>query len=153
SLLGAALVMTAPGIPMIFQGQEFLEDKDFAFPMGTPLDWNYAERFSGIWAAYHDLITLRKSDPALMDENIQVYHQNNQAKVLAFRRWDPKTAHRLVVLANLGQQSFTDYQIGLPNGGAWYVQFSSDDRKYSEDFGGVPTQRVLRAKTSPYDGF
>ena len=29
STLGAALVFTAPGIPMIFQGQEFLEDGSF----------------------------------------------------------------------------------------------------------------------------
>src|SRR5262249_36556277 len=29
STLGAALVFTAPGIPMIFQGQEFLEDQYF----------------------------------------------------------------------------------------------------------------------------
>jgi 1,4-alpha-glucan branching enzyme len=29
STMGAVLVFTAPGIPMIFQGQEFLEDKWF----------------------------------------------------------------------------------------------------------------------------
>jgi len=29
STLGAALVFTAPGIPMIFQGQEFWEDEWF----------------------------------------------------------------------------------------------------------------------------
>ena len=37
STLGAALVLSAPGIPMIFQGQEFLEDKYFRDV--APLDW------------------------------------------------------------------------------------------------------------------
>ena len=37
STLGAAMVFAAPGIPMIFQGQEFLEDE--YFQDSVPLDW------------------------------------------------------------------------------------------------------------------
>ena len=46
STLGAALVFTAPGIPMIFQGQEFLEDGYFHDT--KPLDWTRLQTFSGI---------------------------------------------------------------------------------------------------------
>jgi 1,4-alpha-glucan branching enzyme len=37
SMLGAVLVFTAPGIPMILQGQEFLEDQWFHDQ--NPIDW------------------------------------------------------------------------------------------------------------------
>ncbi len=38
------MVLTAPGIPMLFQGQEFLEDGWFQDHI--PLDWEKDERFS-----------------------------------------------------------------------------------------------------------
>ena len=42
STLGAALVFTAPGIPMLFQGQEFLQGEWFQDTV--PLDWDRAGR-------------------------------------------------------------------------------------------------------------
>jgi 1,4-alpha-glucan branching enzyme len=42
--LGAALVFTAPGIPMILQGQEFLEDEYFRDE--DPIDWTKLETFA-----------------------------------------------------------------------------------------------------------
>ena len=59
STLGGALVFTAPGIPMIFQGQEFLEDGWFVD--ADPLDWTKLERFGGIHRLYHDLVHLRRN--------------------------------------------------------------------------------------------
>ena len=44
--LAAALVLTSPGIPMLFQGQEFLEDG--WFQDSVPLDWHKSEEFSGL---------------------------------------------------------------------------------------------------------
>ena len=59
STLGAALVFTAPGIPMIFQGQEFLEDKYFRDDV--PLDWTKLTTYAGIHLLYRDLIRLRRN--------------------------------------------------------------------------------------------
>src|ERR1700712_1610822 len=42
STMGAALALTAPGIPMLFQGQEFLEDQWFRDDV--PVDWQKLER-------------------------------------------------------------------------------------------------------------
>ena len=59
SVLGAVLVFTAPGIPMIFQGQEFLEDGSGTTttrstgPSATPI--------AGIVQLYRDLIALRRN--------------------------------------------------------------------------------------------
>ena len=41
STLGGGLVMTSPGVPMIFQGQEMLEDR--WFHEQDPLDWSRFE--------------------------------------------------------------------------------------------------------------
>ncbi len=38
AMLGSALVLTSPGIPMLFQGQELLEDG--FFDDTVPLDWD-----------------------------------------------------------------------------------------------------------------
>ena len=50
STLAATLVMTSPGVPMIFQGQEVLEDEFFRDD--DPVDWTRAEKFSGIHLMY-----------------------------------------------------------------------------------------------------
>jgi len=56
STLAAAMVFTAPGIPMIFQGQEFLEGGWFRDTV--PVDWDQCEEFHGIVRLYRDLIRL-----------------------------------------------------------------------------------------------
>ena len=57
STLGGALVLTSPGIPMLFQGQEFLEDG--FFHDDDPLDWTKTSTYAGILQLYTDLIALR----------------------------------------------------------------------------------------------
>ena len=49
STLGAALVFTAPGIPMLLQGQEFLRDK--WFDDSRPIDWSRRDDHEGIVVA------------------------------------------------------------------------------------------------------
>src|SRR5262249_22807301 len=44
--LATALALTAPGVPMLFQGQEFLEPDSFSD--AVPLDWERARRHAGI---------------------------------------------------------------------------------------------------------
>src|SRR5262249_7024010 len=57
--LGAAAVMTSPGIPMIFMGQEFLCTG--WFNDAAPLDWSNAARLPGIILLHRDLIRLRRN--------------------------------------------------------------------------------------------
>ncbi|MCP3098027.1 alpha amylase C-terminal domain-containing protein [Myxococcus sp. K15C18031901] len=138
SLIGAALTMTSPGIPMIFQGQEFLEDGHFQD--GDPLDWKKKESFSGINQAYTDLIKLRRNwndDTAgLRGENVNVHHVNNNDKVIAFHRWDKGGAgDDTIVVVNFGGKQLSNYELGLPSDGTWKVRFNSDWQGYSGDFG------------------
>jgi 1,4-alpha-glucan branching enzyme len=137
STLGAALVFTAPGIPMIFMGQEFLEWGSWSD--ARPLDWSKVERFAGIRALYRDLIRLRRdwydTTRGLKGHNINVHHVNQSDKVLAFHRWDQGGPRDdVVVSVNLAARSYYTYRIGLPRGGIWRVRFNGDWEGYSPAF-------------------
>lgn len=137
STLGAVLVFTAPGIPMIFQGQEFLEDKYFKDT--EPLDWTKLETFSGIHLLYRDLIRLSRNwlnqTRGLRGQHIHVHHVNNADKVIAFHRWENGGAgDDVIVIANFADRSYDSYSLGLPQAGLWRVRFNSDWQGYSADF-------------------
>jgi len=141
SALGAALVFTAPGIPMIFQGQEFLEQGYFQDTV--PLDWARLQTFGGINLLYRDLIRLRrnwfKQTRGLRGRHLHVHHVNNTDKVIAFHRWDSGgPGDDVVVVANFADRSYDSYTIGMPCAGQWRVRFNSDLQGYGADFGNHP---------------
>ncbi|MGA4506908.1 alpha-amylase family glycosyl hydrolase [Propionibacteriaceae bacterium G1746] len=142
STLGAALVLTAPGIPMLFQGQEFLEGDWFRDDV--PLDWDLNEEYHGIVRYYRDLIRLRLNttgvSKGLMGQNTQVLHAHPDNKVFAFHRWmDGGPNDDTVVVVNLANKLWTGYRIGMPAEGAWTLQFNSDSKIYSDIFNGTPS--------------
>ncbi len=152
--LGSALVLTAPGIPMLFQGQELLEDRWFDDTVA--LDWSKAGRFEGMLRLHHDLIALRRavdgSTRGLRGTNIAILRADQEANVLAFHRWhEGGPGDDVVVVANLGNDPLTDVRIGFPTGGHWRVRFNSDSSVYAPDFGGTETFD-LDADGEPLDG-
>jgi 1,4-alpha-glucan branching enzyme len=148
STLGAALVFTAPGIPMIFQGQEFLEYTPFDDKV--PLDWTKLQTFAGINLLYGDLIRLRRNwfnqTRGLCGQHINVHSVNNADKIIAFHRWENGGAgDDVVVVANFANTGYDNYAIGMPRAGQWRVRFNSDWQGYGADFGnhlGYDTQAV-----------
>jgi 1,4-alpha-glucan branching enzyme len=149
SALGAALVFTAPGIPMIFQGQEFLQD--CWFDDHVPLDWSKAEKNAGILTLYRDLIRLRRNwhenTHGLLGQHVHVHHVDNDAKVIAFHRWHhggPRDD--VIVVANFANRLHQGYTIGFPHSGIWRVRFNSDERTYDKDFGDFRCPDVVAAK-------
>ncbi|MDB4968314.1 MAG: 1,4-alpha-glucan-branching protein [Myxococcales bacterium] len=144
STLGAAIVFTSPGIPMLFMGQEMLTNGYFAD--NRPLDWTRATTYAGIVKLYTDLAHLRRNaDGAtlgLTGDGVSVFHVNDSAKVIAWRRW--KTAgDDVVVIANFSGAAFAGYAIGLPAAGNWKVRFRSDATAYSPDFDGTASADVV----------
>jgi 1,4-alpha-glucan branching enzyme len=139
--LGAALVFTAPGIPMIFQGQEFLEDGYFRD--SEPLDWARLRTFAGIHLLYRDLIRLRRNwcnqTRGLSGQNIRVHHVNPTDKLIAYHRWEyGGPGDDVLVVANFSNRGYTDYCVGFPRAGSWHVRFNSDWTGYSADYGDHP---------------
>ncbi|MFN6495875.1 MAG: alpha-amylase family glycosyl hydrolase [Nostoc sp. DedQUE01] len=154
STLAAALVFTSPGIPMIFQGQEFLEWGSWS-DSGT-LDWSKKDRFSGIWDLYQSLIRLRRNwynnTRGLRGQHVNVHHVNNNDKVIAFHRWDNGGAgDDVIVIVNMGDRSYDSYSLGFPRGGTWWVRFNSDWNGYSPDFGNHPGYDTFAQRSNPND--
>ena len=159
STLGASLVFAAPGIPMIFQGQEFLESGDFSD--ATPLDWTKQGTFGGILAMYRDMIRLRRNwfnnTAGLKGRSLNLFHVNDAAKVIAFHRWDQGgPGDDVIVVVNLANQSYDSYSIGFPRDGLWKVRFNSDWNGYSSDFTNHPSYDTAAAQPGrdgmPYSG-
>jgi len=145
STLGAAIVFTSPGIPMIFQGQELLEDRWFQDKV--PIEWSRAEGENGILSMYRDLITLRRNlsgvTRGLCGQNIHIYHVDNKAKVIAFHRWDKQgPTDSVIVVVNMTNQNRDGYVIGFPRAGLWKTRFNSDSYKYSPNFSNHSTTDV-----------
>jgi len=145
STLAGALVLTSPGIPMIFEGQDLLEDHWFQDKV--PIDWSRAEDEHGILRMYRDLIALRRNlsgvTRGLCGQNIHLYHFDDGAKVIAFHRWDqqgPKDS--VVVVVNMMNQNRDGYVIGFPRAGLWKTRFNSDSNKYGQDFANHSTPDV-----------
>ncbi len=152
--LGLALTLTAPGIPMLFQGQEFLEDGWFQDT--DELDWAKAKDNAGIVRLTARLIRLRLNQDGntkgLTGQHVDVFHVNHVGKVVVYKRWfDGGAADECIIIVNFANQHYEQYEIGLPMSGVWKRRFSSDRTAYSDDFGGNASGDI-ESIAEPHDG-
>jgi 1,4-alpha-glucan branching enzyme len=134
SRFATGILLTAPGIPQIFMGQEFLEDQQWTWdPTLTSnlLDWAGLNNGTDIAMVNHlrftqDLIRLRWSHPALRGDNVNPFHVHDQNRVIAFQRWLDGTGQDVVVVATLSETTWYNYSVGFPWPGAWAEVFNSD---------------------------
>jgi 1,4-alpha-glucan branching enzyme len=134
-----ALLLTAPGIPQLFMGQEFLEDKQWCPDPRSPahLIW-----WGGLAPAANDravdpamadhlrftqdTVRLRNSQPALRGEGLNVFYTSDADRVIAFHRWVEGAGRDVVVVATLSESTWGSYQLGFPCAGRWVEVFNSD---------------------------
>ncbi len=145
SLIASAIVLTSPGIPMLFQGQEFMEDGNFTD--WKVLDWDKAKHFKGIVEAHKHMIALRRNlhgnTKGLTGHGFKVIHQNDEDKVLAYHRFDGGGAgDDVIVICSFANKSHDNYLIDFPNPGNWKVRFNSDWKGYSQDFKDIGKSEV-----------
>ncbi|HEV8310743.1 MAG TPA: alpha amylase C-terminal domain-containing protein, partial [Methylomirabilota bacterium] len=132
--VAAGLLLTSPGTPMLFMGQEFLEDKPWSDNVearpNLRLYWAGLEGADRHMSDFHrcvrDLVHLRHRLPALRAEGFRVSHVHDDTRVLAFHRWVPAVGQDVVVVANLSESTHLDYQLGFPRPGRWEEAFNSD---------------------------
>jgi 1,4-alpha-glucan branching enzyme len=153
STLGAALVMTSPGMPMLFQGQEFLEDEWFHDT--DPIDWSRKDTYAGIVTLYRDLIRCRRNldgtCAGLKGAGLAVTHVNHAHKILAFHRWDRGGAcDSVIIIVNLMRQARLNYRLGFPSPGTWVVRFNSDSARYDAHYIGQGGGEV-QVQATPLD--
>ncbi len=154
STLGAALALTAPGIPMIFQGQEFLEGGWFRDDV--PLDWDHNADYRGVVRLYRDLIKLRRNlegtTKGLTGQSVNVFHADEETNIFAFHRWaEGGPGDDTVVVVNLSANPYEHYRIGMPHAGRWALRLNSDSQAYSPDFGNADAYD-LDSWAEPVDG-
>ena len=131
SRVALALTLTAPGIPQVFMGQEFLEDKQWHDePGGAFQIWWQGLASDGPMADFlrfsRELIGLRRRLRGLCGFGLNVFHVNNDNRVLAFHRWAPGAGDDVVVVASLGEARHDGYRLGFPAAGHWREVFNSD---------------------------
>jgi 1,4-alpha-glucan branching enzyme len=156
SMLGFAVMMTAPGIPMFFQGAEVLDTRRWVPDGGQPtmMDFSRRDLFSRLFQFYGDMVRLRKSAPGLRGAGINVFVANPETKVLGYHRWNQGAGvDDLVVVANFSSTAFPSYTIGFPFPGTWFVRLNTDANVYSDanDFNAV-NSFVTSAGPGGYDG-
>ena len=139
AVLGSCLTMTSAGIPMLFQGQEFLQQG--WFQDCKPLNWKHVQEYAGILNLHRDLIAkrinLHQEGSGLAGAKTDVLVLDHEARIIAVSRYaegeDP-----FIVVFNFGNRVITDYAIPMGN-----IQpnpqliFNSDARIYHEWFGDV----------------
>jgi 1,4-alpha-glucan branching enzyme len=132
--LGAALLMTAMGVPMIWMGEEFAEYKPKT-PEQNKIDWTLLEndKNGSLNDYYRGLIFLRKNNHALYTENIEFFHEQADDRVLAYTRWNDEGS-RVVVIANLSGNYLKDYTIPhMPADGTWHEWGGNYDVEVSDN--------------------
>jgi 1,4-alpha-glucan branching enzyme len=133
SRVATSLLLTAPGIPQLFMGQEFLEDKQWdCQPTGSDEIW-WGGLAGGTDPAMvnhlrftQDLVRLRWSQLAIRGDSLRVFHVHNANRVIAYHRWLEGIGKDVIVVATLAEATWYGYWIGFPTAGPWLEVFNSD---------------------------
>jgi 1,4-alpha-glucan branching enzyme len=134
--LAAVVLMTAMGVPMLWMGEEFGEHKRKSEKVTQPkkIAWPLLERDLNrdLFEYYKKLITLRKQNPALQSDKIEFFHENPEAKVLAYMRGNDEGS-RVVVVANFSEKFLKGYHVpNFPEAGTWHDWMGNDDVEAGE---------------------
>ena len=151
--LAAAILFTSPGVPMLFQGQEF--ESSGAFSHYAALDWAKAEQSLGILALYKHLIALRLNryghTAGLLGPNVDIFLVDADSGVVAYHRWDKGGARDdVVVVANFSDSEAENYEFSFPAAGTWRARLSTDWDGYGQGLTNV-TPEAVEARADPHN--
>ena len=127
------ILLTAPGIPALFMGEEVLEDKN----------WNDSPEFGGLiwWDGLaapgepamrdflrfcSDLTALRRGLPALRRGDLRVSQARGFERVVVAHRWIEGEGQDVVTIVSFDENPKHGYRVGLPFAGRWREAFNSD---------------------------
>lgn len=109
--LGALILMTAVGVPMIWMGEEFGEYVPKS-EQSNKINWTLLETQANkdLFEYYKVLIALRKKNPAFYTANVEFFHEDTENGILGFLRFDDEGNSAVIVL-NLSDNDFENYEI------------------------------------------
>lgn len=137
SRLCAGLSMLSAGTPMFFMGEEIGAQKPYRFGdfMNNREDI-FGERAGNgksMFRFYQDIISLSRRFSSIRSRNIDILHQSNSNRVIAFKRWNGDEA--AIVVASFNNSPFSNGYVfqkdlpGIPNA-SWKEVFNSDASIY-----------------------
>jgi 1,4-alpha-glucan branching enzyme len=146
-------------VPLMFQGGEVLETRDFSFPTPPTLDIVAMKSSNPGWFQwYRDWIALRTNQGGNtrgLTGNNSYYIQHPGSNVIAGRFWDQGGAgDETFVITNNSNNNYQGYVIGFQQPGVYRLVHNSDARMYGADFGAgdVPELLEVRADSPGHDG-
>jgi 1,4-alpha-glucan branching enzyme len=117
--LGATLLLTAPGVPMLWMGQEFGESatrtRDY-----QPIHWSLLREPcpADLREHYKRLIHLRKDTPALTSDSFEPVANLPERGIIAYKRRD-EGGSTVLVVANLKDEDAGSIDLGMIENGEW----------------------------------
>lgn len=149
AFLGLVTLLTAPGIPMVYAGQEFGEDSPRTIDF-QPLHWDKLEQplYQRYFCRIKHLLAIRRAHPALASDHIRFYANDFAAEqVVRFERVlygedRQKPVDIVVVALNFGGMACT-IELPLPWPGRW--QDLLTDQIYS-------VRQAFRLTLAPWQG-
>ena len=119
SLLGAVILFTSEGIPMIYHGQELGQSSITSHLDPQPVQWDNLSSNEGskLYCDYANLIYIRKNRAALKENNLVVKSQNSEDKTISY--WRVSGADEFVIVANFDDNDHT-LNLEFPNSGDWF---------------------------------
>ena len=154
-----ALLLAAPGIPSLFMGEEFLEDKNWSDDRGANglIWWEGLDdpdpSMRDFLRCVTDLIQLRRTQPALRAGGARVSRAEDFERVIVLHRWVEGEGRDVIVAASLDESAKHGYVIGLPFAGTWRELFNSDAYDNFPNAGVVGNGGAVEALGAPLDGF
>jgi len=140
SKVGASILLTSHGVPMIYQGQEFAQNSpnrdSGGFPIPQPLQWSNLETELGLNLNEHykKLFSLRTEYDILSQPPLEMKYINNIDKTFVY--WRVNDNQQVIVAINLDTNPHS-IDLEFPNSGSWteYIndsQISIDSNWYGD---------------------
>ncbi len=141
--LASLITLTAPGIPLLFMGNEFQESG--TWHDDRPLNWGKRTRHRGLLRLHRDLIRLRRNldgvSPGLQGRGVDIAGRDDEAGTMTYWRWRrDRPADRAVVAINLSGEEQTPV-VRFPSSGTWRLRLDSNWARYDGE------DRLGREKT------
>lgn len=131
------LSLLSAGTPMFFMGEEIGAHKHYTYNNFLPNREDILGESTGnrkaLFRFYQDLISLSRRLRSIRSRNIDILHQSNANRVIAFKRWSAD--EEVIIVATLNTTSFTNGYViekdllAIPNAG-WKEIFNSDSSMY-----------------------
>jgi 1,4-alpha-glucan branching enzyme len=146
-----------PGKKLLFMGNEIGQWREWDF--ASSIDWHLLEfaEHQGLYTLISDLNKLYRSEHSLFEADCEgvgfqwICQDNSSESVLSWLRKSPSTGESIVIVSNFTPVPRHNFQVGVPENGAWKELLNSDATIYAGS--GLGNFGEVQSLEIPYQGF